>query len=406
MQGGTLSGTLGLKKKMPKFTDRFIKNLKPEDKTYDVREGDGFCLRVYPSGKKSFFFAYRFQNKRNRLTIGSYPAMSLKDARLEHRKAATLRDQGKNPAEEKQQEQRRVAEEPTVNDLIKEYMDRWSKPTKKSWRADQRIFDVDVAPVIGKRKVSDIKRRDLVLLLEKIVDRGSPNQSWQTLKVLRRMFNFAVERDILENSPCNHIKPVARIQSKTRWLSESEILWFWHALEDTKISFSVKNCLRMILLTGQRPGEVLQIHWSEIDGKWWTIPPERSKNKRENRVYLSTLTRRLLIYDYNGLPFPSSRSDDPMHTNVLSKAVRRMLEAHNSAQAAAGLPTIEPFTPHDLRRTAATHMAHMGISEFVIGKVLNHTNESITGVYNRYAYDKEKRHALIMWARHLQKVLR
>lgn len=116
--------------------------------------------------------------------------------------------------------------------------------------------------------------------------------------------------------------------------------------------------------------------------------------------------RKLIPWNLDGLPFPSSRSGNMQDTNVLGKALRRLFKLYNQKQAAAGLPTVEPFTPHDLRHTAATHMAHMGISEFDIGKVLNHTNQSITGVYNHYAYDKEKRRALVMWARRLTQIIR
>lgn len=388
-----------------KLTDRYIKNLKPAEKDYEINGGEGLYVRVRKNGTITWIYRFYF-GKPCRMTLGTYPAMSLKDARQAHKAAAMLRNDGINPAEQKQEQARSAAAEPTVNDLIAEYMERWAKPNKKSWRADQRIFAVDVVPVIGKRRVSDIKRRDLVLLLEAIADRGSPNQSWQTLKVLRRMFNFAVERDILEYSPCTHIKPMAKMQSKNRWLTESEIRWFWHVLDTTRMSPSVKRCLRMILLTGQRPGEVLQMQWDEIEGRWWTIPPERSKNGRENRVYLTPPAHKLIPWNLDGLPFPSSRTGKLQDTNVLGKALRRLFKLYNQKQAAAGLPTVEPFTPHDLRHTAATHMAHMGISEFDIGKVLNHTNQSITGVYNHYAYDKEKRRALVMWARRLTQIIR
>lgn len=265
-----------------------------------------------------------------------------------------------------------------------------------------------MSPVIGRRKAKDIKRRDLVLLLEKIVDRGSPNQSWQTLKVLRRMFNFAVERDILEYSPCTHIKPVAKLKSKTRWLTDDEIKWLWNKLTTVeladRISDATRRALKVILVTGQRPGEVLGIEWSEIDGDWWTIPPNKTKNGREQRVFLTPLAKEL-IGNYGSYPFPSPRSGGQMDVNNLGRAVRRLLTNHNAAQAKKERAEVEKFTPHDLRRTAATHMAQLGIAEFVIGKVLNHTNESITGVYNRYAYDEEKQQALTSWAERLNEIV-
>ncbi len=160
----------------------------------------------------------------------------------------------------------------------------------------------------------------------------------------------------------------------------------------------------MILVTAQRPGEVVGIESHEIDGTWWTIPEEKAKNNREHRVYLTSLAKEMLC---NGdkYPFPAADANTPLHVNTLGRAVRRLIKAHNKTQEEKDLPLLEPFTPHDLRRTAATYMAELKVTEFVIGKVLNHTNESITGVYNRYAYDDEKQQALTVWAERLEEII-
>ncbi len=209
---------------MVNFTDRYIKSLKPKEKDYEVNGGGGFYIRIRKNGKMSWIYRFHF-GKPQRMTLGSYPSLSLKAARAKHREAVDLLDQGINPIEHKKAEKLTRKKSPTVADLVDEYMTWWAKPNKKSWEADQRIFDVDVLPKIGDMIATEVTRPIMISILREIAERGAPNQSWQTLKVSRKMFNFAVENGRLEHNPCANIKPVVKLKAKDRWLAKEEIRW-------------------------------------------------------------------------------------------------------------------------------------------------------------------------------------
>ena len=156
-----------------------------------------FAVKVWPSGVKTWVYIYTFESKRKEMRLGEYPAMKLADARTKYNEAYELHKNGRDPgAEERQQkEERRLAD--TIEDLVKEYIKKHAKVNKRSWKNDERLLNKEVVPIWGDRKAEDIRKRDVVLLLESIVERGSPAMSNQTLKIVRKMFNFAVERDIL-----------------------------------------------------------------------------------------------------------------------------------------------------------------------------------------------------------------
>lgn len=402
-----------------RFTDRVIKSIKPKDKRFEVFEDGlkGFGLRVGTTGKKTWIVLYRQgDSKLRRLTLGEYPAMSLAQAHVAHSKALALIDQRIDPRDLEKAAAEVERRAPTVRLLIDEFIERGVKAKgNRTWQEYQRNLEKDVSPAWGKRKVKDIKKRDVVLLLEKVAERGARNQCNQLFKIIRRMFNFAIERDLLEYSPCNGVKlPFPEVRND-RFLNDEEIRTLWAALDrdDAPLSEPMARAMKLVLVTMQRPGEVIGAHINEFDGEWWTIPAERSKNKKEHRVYLTPLARSLFqteaARDYL---FPNPRSGfsrkkvEAMETNALARAARRLLEPVKiTNETKPPILTINKFTPHDLRRTGATHLAEIGYSDEVIGAVLNHTRPGVTPIYNRYRYDKEKRQALEAWSRKLDAIL-
>lgn len=410
------------------FSVKYIESLKPRGKIYDIRESKGFGIRVLPSGVKTWFFIYRFDGQRRFMNLGHYPAISLAAARGKYRAAYDLYEQGKDPANlaEQAKEERRKA--PTVSDLCEEYIERHAKPRKRSWAKDQEILNRDVIPVWGKRKAADITKRDIIHLLEGIVDRGAPAMANYCFAIIRKMFNFAVERDVLTVSPCLRVKLPAAKQSRERVLSEEELVSFWNNLDRCAMSDQVRRALKLILVTAQRPGEVIGMHTSEIDGEWWTIPGERAKNGKTHRVYLSTLARHLISgaleqaisvqavppgKRYHGFvfPTPSKKKDQAIAPQALVVAINRALAAPICSEkgeriidgegnaVTQNVLEVEHFTPHDLRRTAATFVAESGEMDEVIDAVLNHKKQGIIRVYNQYRYDREKQAALESWGR-------
>jgi integrase len=296
-----------------------------------------------------------------------------------------------------------VADVFTIKKLISFYIKEWAEPRKRSWKEDQRLLNKDIAPIWGERPAESITRGEIIGLLEATLARG-PSVSRDLLKVMRRMWNFAIERGRLEVNPCYLVKPLARENVKDRHLAEKEILTFWSQLAASGISDDIQKILKLILITGQRPGEVAGIHRNEIDGGWWTIAADRAKNGRQNRLWLGDLALALLPAGDDWL-FPSGGIYDTIQTDTIAKALRRAVTGkgpHNEIDPTIALAA---FTPHDLRRTCATQMAALGITQHIIGQVLNHTEQSVTAIYNRYEYDDEKKQALLAWEQRLLEIV-
>ncbi|MSM38669.1 MAG: DUF4102 domain-containing protein [Geobacter sp.] len=412
------------------LTDLFIRNLKPAEKEYTRREKGGFGIRVHPSGKKTFFYLYRVDGRRRFLNLGDYPATKLKDARHDYEEARIKvkllkhgRDEGSDPVEHRKskkddREERRKAH--TMTELVTEYIERHAKRFKRSWQEDERILNREVVPAWGTRKAADINKRDVIHLLDGIVDRGSPAMANNSFQIIRKMFNYAVEKDILPYTPCAGIKLPSPKIARDRVLNAAEIKTLWNSLDNAAISDEIKRALKLILVTAQRPGEVIGMHASEIDGNWWTIPVERSKNKKTQRVFLTTMAKELIgSTDKKDFMFPcphkmKKKAIDP---HALAIAVHRNLEwpitdkegkplyGKDGKPATENKLGIGQFTPHDLRRTAATFMAEMGEMDEVIDAILNHSKQGVIRVYNQYRYDKEKQAALESWEKKMQSII-
>lgn len=385
-----------------KFTDRTVQALRPKTARYEVFEAGrpGFGLRVAPSGRKTWVWLYRYQAKARRVTLGTYPQTSLAEAHAKQAEAEKKLEAGIDPGTEQLslQEAQRLA--PTVAILAYEYLERHAKPNKRSWREDNRILQKDILPHWQHKKAKDIKRREVISLLEDIVDRGAPIQANRTLAVIRKMFNFALQREIVQVSPCVGVKALAQERQKDRVLTDDELRAFWFGLEQARMTRLVKLALKLQLLTAQRKGEVIAAEWNDISDDVWTIPATKAKNKLAHRVPLSrqalaVLTELHTLAHESRWLFPSKTAD--MH--LLPTSVDHALRINQPVFA------IALFTPHDLRRTAASHMTALGISRLAVQKILNHKESGITAVYDRHSYDQEKRKALETWARKLEAII-
>lgn len=409
-----------------KFSDIYIRSLKSGPTKYYKREANGFTIKVWPSGSKTWVYVYTFEGKRKELKLGEYPAMKLADARKKYNDAYEFCKNGIDPGMLERQQQHELRIAPTVKFLVNEYLEKHAKPKKRSWREDQRCLEKEVIPVWGDRKARDIRKRDVIDLLDGIVKRGSPVMANNTFEKIRKMFNFALAKDILEFSPCFGVEKPTKKEHKERVLSDKEITIVWNALETAAMSDEIKRALKVILVTGQRPGEVIGMHSSEIEDDWWTVPPERAKNGKAHRVYL-TPTAKELIGNIDGYIFESPRKQilpcgdkisRPMDVNAIAYAVRRNFEKSEEGQGVVVAKNLyqeekrnmkktvmDSWTPHDLRRTAATNMSALEFSDEIIDAVLNHVKKGVIAIYNRYKYDKEKKAALEAWEMRLREIL-
>lgn len=396
---GSLGSTGSMKKRL---TDARIRSLKPRTERYEAWDTEpGFGLRVAPTGRKTFIFLYRFKGTSRRYTMGVYPRMSLAEAREELARARRRSAAGDDPGAAKIAARKAMRDAESFAELAHEWIERHAKPKRKTWKEAHRQLETDAIPAWGRRKAKSIKRRDVIQLIDQIMDRGSPVMANRTLGLLKQVFKFGVQRDIIDTSPVVAIDKPAKEHRRDRVLSEDEIRGFWNGLDNASMSDDLRIALKLCLVTVQRRAEVAGMRHTEIDGDWWILPKERSKNGRAHRISLSPLAKRLISQasgaDYL---FPSPRQKDP--TKVVPIEPRALTNAISKNRH---LFDAERFSAHDLRRTAATRMAEIGIPRFDISKVLNHTDQDVTAVYDHYTYDAEKRRALMKWGRRLQDIL-
>lgn len=388
------------------ITDVQVRNLKPKARRYVVWDGEGFGVRVGPSGKKAFIFMYRFDGKPRMMTLGKYPKMDLATARLKKAEAEEKVSKGEeDPGETATITKRVNREAPIVAELVEEYLEKWAKPRKRSWQEDERILKFDVVPVWGNLKAKAITRRNVITLLDGIIERGAPIAANRTLAVIRKMFNFAVGRDVIPATPCAAITRPAPENRRDRVLTDAEIKALWNELPNAKMIELTRLAVKFQLATAQRIGEVAAAEWPEIDldGKVWTIPAEKAKNGMPHRVPLSPLATELLKAikvesRASTWLFPSRRKTVG---HILPTAIGHALNVAIRDKKIG----IDHATPHDLRRTAASKMTEAGIPRLVVGKILNHAESGVTSVYDRHGYDNEKRQALETWARKLEEII-
>lgn len=387
-----------------KFTALTISQIKPKEKRYIAYEdgGKGFAIRVAPSGTVTYLYIYRFEKKLKYFSIGKASEISLKEARKRLEAAKKQHEEGTDPSLAKQLKELENLEDPTIEQLTTTYIKKWAKPRKRSWKEDERLIQKEILPRWRKRKASSIKKREIILLLEDIAERGAPITSNRTFALIRRIYTYAIEKDILENTPCLGVKPIGEENQRDRFLNHQEIHELWDKLPQSKMSNEIQILLKLMLTTAQRKGEIISARWEHFDfnQRWWTIPSEKAKNRQSHRVYLSDMAINLLkqlkvLNPESAWPFPSPTRNTHMTPDCVSRAIHRSRNIFGLKQ----------FSAHDLRRTAASHMTAIGIPRLVVSKILNHVEKSVTSIYDRHSYDSEKQHALSLWGNQLQKII-
>lgn len=383
------------------FTDKYLQGVKPEDKKQVIRERRGFCLQVLPSGTKSFLYIYLFQGKKKNLYLGQYPHVSLAEARVKYNEAYNKVQVGEDPAYVPIPQK---AEEPamaTFGYFADQYI-RWSEANHaKAWfKTVKMSLENDVLPTWKDRPISEIRRRDAIALLERVATRA-PGQAKNVHKVARAVFEYAIHREHLEANPMlklSKVIPSLKPVVKKRILSDKELKQVWKALDEGPGDERTKAALKLVLVTAQRPGEVASMHRSQIEGNWWTLGSEDTKNEEAHRIYLAPMALEL-IGDGEGYIFPSYRTGASGEPRPM---VRQTLSQHVASRKYFNLPQ---WTPHDLRRTARTVMARIGVPEEHAEAILNHKKQGVVKVYNLHQYAKEKKAAMLLWEEELKRIL-
>jgi len=402
---------------MVNLTVKHLDAIKPRSsrKEYPDERLKGLYFIVQPSGAQSWAVRYRFGGTPRKFTIGKYPAVGLAEARSKATEALAEIAKGVDPAALKNemrsaQVAAAVAPSNRLSDVVEEFLQREVEPKQRSAVETRCMFEKRVLPAWGHRQIDSISRADVVRQLDQIVAEGLPIAANKFFALVRRFFNWAIERGIIDDTPCKGQKAPSPIKSRDRVLSDDEIRWLWQATLAEGYPFG--PLVRLLLLTGQRRDEVAGMSWGEVDVDegLWTVPRERAKNDRTHYVPLSDV----VLSEIQALPRvgvnPSFifTTNGRSHFSGYSKAKRRldtiMLELaraeipHNGNDPAA--VEIPNWRLHDLRRTAASGMARQGQPVHVVEAILNHKSGAVRGVaaiYNRYDYAVEKRDALATW---------
>ncbi len=390
------------------LTATAIEAAKPGANRREISDGgqDGLFLIVQPSGAKSWALRYRAEGKPVKLTLGQWPAMSLAKARGTAAEALEAVKAGDDPAEKKRAAKAaKLDTDLSARDKVKTLIGQYDKLRLKHLKSRatvRRELDRFVVSSWGERDIHSIAKRDVIDLLDGIAESGRAVSANRVRAYLNTFLNWCVERDILAMSPATGVKRVAKETSRERVLSDDEIRWLWQACDDLDLWGPFTKTL---LLTGQRLGEVAGMREAEIAGATWHLEAKRTKNGRAHDVPLSDAVIEVLAgtTKIKGAGFlftttgASALSNFHRGREAVASKMAEIAEKERSEPVA-----IPHWTFHDLRRTAATGMARLGIPVRVTEAVLNHvsgTGGGIVAVYQRHDYADEKRAALDSWAR-------
>ena len=384
--------------------------------TYTDPGQKGLQLRVRENqdGKASrtWLLRFKFQGDETRILLGHFPATTLDAARGEARKLRELAAQGIDPRRARPRRIERPSPlalsaapssgKHTVDNMVSEFIERYIRPRRKRPDYAINILNSKVLPKWHGRDARTIKPYEVIELLDGIVDAGAPVMANRTAGLLTQLFRFGVHRTIIETSPVQLLyRPGGDEKPRERSLSDEELKAFFNLGRAATRLEKLTHVVVILLLSGQRRGELALARWSQVDFDklTWTIPPENSKTGKGHVVPLSVMAaeefralHRLANKSLWVLPAPDIKN--PIEPKQLTRAVAR----HQGRFKKAG---IAPFTLHDLRRTCRTGLSKLKIEPHIAERCLNHAQEKIPGTYDTHDYLEEKRHALDLWAAHV-----
>jgi integrase len=397
------------------LTDRMILHAKangaPQADFFDEKE-PGLALRVSATGRKSwcFFYTRPGDGKRARITVGSYPALSLSGARAKAVEARGWVQAGQDP---RTQLSGQGTVGMTVAGLIAAYLADPEKAARRSAAEVARRLGKNVVPIIGGVRIGELRRRDVRNVTDIIVRRGKLVEAARVFEDIRGLVRWAVEAEFLEVDPiAGMAKPTAGGTPGERVLTDDEVATLWNGLptalaRSTQCQLAIKLCA----VTAQRVGEVAGMRLAELDVRAaeWRLPGERTKNGHAHTVPLSDLALELIAEaraDARESPFVFPCGEGALSPVAVARTILRANEM--SEARPLGRFGIGSWSAHDLRRTALTNMAKLGVAPIVLGHVANHRTTTRAGVtfasYVRHTYDREKREALDLWAARLRAI--
>jgi len=373
-----------------KLTELLVRRVPPGAAAYLIWDTHihGLVLRIHPTGRRTWIAVYRFGGRPRWLHLGDAVAIGMADARQLTAEAMLQVAKGIDPAAEKAARRTKG----TFAEIATRYVEDFAKRNNKSWRQADALARRHLLPRWGKLQAGGITRADVKALMAQIT---APIVANQTLAAASAIFSWAIKEELVTSNPCRSVdrNPTA---SRERVLSDSEIPKFWTAFDDAGLVAG--TALKMILLTGQRPGEVAHMRYEHIKDGWWELPGDPvlgwpgTKNGQGHRVWLPAPAQELLTE-------LSEDDEAPPATGFVFAGGRNQLDAAMRA-ICAKLET-DRATPHDLRRTHGTTIAALGFGRDAMNRIQNHKEGGIGSVYDRHQYAEENKRVLETVAAHI-----
>lgn len=385
-----------------KLNARQVETSKPKEKAYKLADGGGLFLLVNPNGSRYWRMKYRIGGKEKLLAVGVYPEVSLAEARTIRDEAKKLLNAGGDPSENKQQvKHARLGDASnTFEQIAREWYarryDRWSD----SYRTEMlKTFEADVFPVIGHRPISEIKPLELMAVLTKLEKRGATEKMRKVRQRCGEVWKYAIITGRAEYNPAPDLASAMTPHKREHYphLTAAEIPEFLRTLDSYTGSQLVKLAMRLLILTGTRPGELRQAKWSEFDFEKavWEIPAERMKMRRPHIVPLSRQAIEILnqlrpMTERYGLVFIGRiQTSKPISEMTMNVLIRRIGYGGRA-------------TGHGFRHTMSTILHEQGYNTAWIELQLAHVDKnSIRGTYNHAQYLDGRREMLQWYADYL-----
>jgi integrase len=367
---------------------------------YRITKVPGLVLRVTPAGKKSWALWLRDDERgQYRLkTLGSYPALSLKEACA---KAQRFKSDARDGAQMFGSPPRLL----TFAELADEYMKRHARPNKRSANEDDRKLRRDLVPGFGRKAADEVMKTDIVRMVNSIADRNAGVAANRTLALLRKIYNWGLAEGLVATNPVAGVPMRVKEEPRERVLTDGEIGDLWLALDGKGFDQTTADVLRFQLLIGARVREVTSMRVSELvltgPQPTWRLPKDRAKSNRDIVRPLSPHARDLVLRRIEGRTpeaFVFASPQDPSMPIAPRSPAQAVSRAAEQGFVTSG------WTPHDLRRTVATKLAALGVAETVTKRILGHAppkKDVLASVYDRHSYLPEMRSALERWEVHL-----
>lgn len=369
-------------------------------------DGGGLTFTLSAKGTASWVFRYRLGGKQRELTIGNYPTISLKRARELATEARARVQQGVDVARDKKEQRVALTTAGTVEQLCNEFYERTILGHVKRPDIVREMLDNDLIAKIGRMCIADVKPMDIDGMIRSIVDRGSPVMANRVLRTTKAVFDYAIRRHWIEQNPAAAFRSKdagGEEKARTRALSAGELVKLFHALRDAGPVFRLYDlAVKLLLVTAVRKSELIAAPWAEFEleaeAPVWRLPATRIKTEKNMTArdfviplppvaveWLNEIKRTSVASDY---VFPARRraGKPTMSPETVNWALSEIMHG------------LEPFTLHDLRRTARTHLAALGVAPHVAERCLNHKLPGINDTYDTHDYLTERRLAMNAWA--------